>query len=104
MLYEVVAKGAVVTIDATTGRRAPSRKLDTMLAPGVVATIDFTRRGPPAPHRLDGANLRANVDDGKVTKDGSLKFAEADPAKGKAPKIIAGAYANSIKGAKESCP
>jgi hypothetical protein len=47
-------------------------------------------------------NLRANVDDGKVTKDGQLKFAEADMHKGKMPKVVAGAYTNSMKGAKET--
>jgi hypothetical protein len=66
-------------------------------------TVDFN----PAADRLrvigsDGMNLRINVDDGKVTKDGDLKFAEADQHKGKTPKIIAGAYTNSMKGAKET--
>jgi hypothetical protein len=65
--------------------------------------VDFN----PAADRLriigsDGTNLRVNVDDGKVTKDGSLRFAETDMHKGKAPKIVAGAYTNSMKGAKET--
>lgn len=47
-------------------------------------------------------NLRANVDDGKVTKDGDHKYADADMHKGEKPNIIAGAYTNSIKGAKET--
>jgi hypothetical protein len=50
----------------------------------------------------DGMNLRANVDDGKVTKDGDHKYAEADMHKGEKPNIVAGAYTNSVKGAKET--
>ena len=50
----------------------------------------------------DGTNLRINVDDGKVTRDGNLKFAEADMHKGETPKVVAGAYTNSVKGAKET--
>jgi hypothetical protein len=82
MLYGVAADGAVVTIDVATGKASPKSKLDAMLPPGVTATVDFN----PAADRLriigsDGTNLRANVDDGKVTKDGSLKYAEGDAAK-----------------------
>jgi hypothetical protein len=78
-------------------------KLDTMLKPGTVATIDFN----PVADRMrligsDGTNLRANVDDGKVTVDGSLKFAETDMHKGEKPNVVAGAYINSFKGAKET--
>src|SRR3712207_5286879 len=68
-----------------------------------MATVDFN----PAADRLrvigsDGTNLRANVDDGKVTKDGGLKFADGDMHKGKTPKIVAGAYTKSVKGAQET--
>ena len=72
-------------------------------AGGRMVTVDFN----PVADRLrvigsDGTNLRANVDDGKVTKDGQLKFADGDMHAGKTPKIIAGAYTNSMKGAKET--
>jgi Domain of unknown function (DUF4394) len=50
----------------------------------------------------DGTNLRVNVDDGKVTTDGSHKFADSDMHKGEKPNIVAGAYINSVKGAKET--
>src|SRR3712207_993674 len=78
-------------------------KLDAMLPPDSMATVDFN----PAADRLriigsDGTNLRANVDDGKVTKDGQLKFADGDMHKGKVPRVVAGAYTNSVKGAKET--
>lgn len=103
MLYGVAADGTVVTIDPASGKATMKSKLDTMLAPGTMATVDFN----PVADRLriigsDGMNLRANVDDGKVTKDGNLKFAEADMHKGKTPKVVAGAYTNSMKGAKET--
>ena len=103
MLYGVAADGTVVTIDAASGKATMKSKLDAMLAPGTMATVDFN----PVADRLriissDGTNLRANVDDGKVTKDGQLKFAETDMHKGKMPKVVAGAYTNSMKGAKET--
>ncbi|WP_163831669.1 DUF4394 domain-containing protein, partial [Proteus mirabilis] len=95
LLYAVISDGSVVTIDPATGKATPKSKLDTMLPAGVVATVDFN----PVADRLrvigsDGTNLRANVDDGKVTKDGGLKFAETDGMKGKIPKVVAGAYTN----------
>jgi hypothetical protein len=103
MLYGLVADGTVVTIDPASGKATMKSKLDTMLAPAAMATVDFN----PVADRLriigsDGTNLRANVDDGKVTRDGQLKFADADMHKGKTPKIVAGAYTNSMKGAKET--
>ncbi len=52
----------------------------------------------------DGTNLRINVDDGKVTKDGGLKFADGDMHKGEKPNVIAGSYTNPVKGAKETTP
>jgi hypothetical protein len=102
MLYGLVDDGTVVTI-ATDGKATMKSKLDTMLAKGVTATVDFN----PVADRLrvmgsDGMSLRANVDDGKVTKDGDHKYAEADMHKGEKPNVIAGAYTNSVKGTKET--
>jgi Domain of unknown function (DUF4394) len=102
-LYGLVSDGTVVTIDTASGKATQKSKLDTMLPAGVVATVDFN----PMADRLriigsDGTNLRANVDDGKVTKDGPLKFADSDMHKGTMPRIVAGAYTNSVKGAKET--
>lgn len=103
MLYGLVADGSVVTIDPATAKATQKSKLDTMLSAGVTAAVDFN----PVADRLriigsDGTNLRANVDDGKVTTDGKLKYAETDMHKGETPKIVAGAYTNSMKGAKET--
>lgn len=103
MLYGVVEDGTVVTIDTASGKATSKTKLEMMIPPGVAATIDFN----PAADRLrligaDGMSLRANVDDGKVIQDGSLKFAETDMHKGEKPMVTAGAYSNSFKGTKET--
>lgn len=102
MLYGLVDDGTVVTI-AKDGKATMKSKLESTLAKGVTATVDFN----PVADRLrvmgsDGMNLRVNVDDGKVTKDGDHKYAEADMHKGEKPNIVAGAYTNSVKGAKET--
>lgn len=103
MLYGVTWDGTVVTIDPMSGKATEKTKLKTMLPAGVTATIDFN----PVADRLrligsDGTNLRANVDDGSVTTDGGLKFADSDMHKGEKPNVVAGAYINSVKGAKET--
>lgn len=103
MLYALAADGTVLTVDTASGKATMKSKLETMLPTGAMATVDFN----PVADRLrvigsDGTSLRANVDDGKVVKDGSLKFAEGDTMKGKTPKVVAGAYTNAMKGAKET--
>ena len=95
-LYGLVEDGTVVTIGMD-GKAEKKSKLETMVAKGAVVTVDFN----PAADRLrvmgnDGTNLRANVDDGKVIKDGDHKYADADMHKGEKPNIIAGAYTNSV--------
>jgi hypothetical protein len=102
LLYGLVDDGTVVTI-AMDGKATVKSKLDTMLAKGVTATVDFN----PVADRLrvmgsDGMSLRANVDDGKVTKDGDHKYADTDMHKGEKPNVIGGAYTNSVKGTKET--
>lgn len=102
LLYGVVDDGTVVTI-AKDGKATVKSKLETMVAKGVPVTVDFN----PVADRLrvmgaDGTSLRANVDDGKVTKDGDHKYAETDASKGAKPNVIAGAYTNSVKGTKET--
>jgi hypothetical protein len=103
MLYGVTADGTIWTIDTSSGKATQKSKLDMPLPSGGVTVVDFN----PAADRLriigaDGTNLRVNVDDGKVTKDGDLKFAEGDMNKGATPNVLAGAYTNSTKGAKET--
>lgn len=103
MLYAVAADGGVYTVDTATGKATMKSKLEKTLTAGTSATVDFN----PVADRLrligsDGMNLRANVDDGKVTVDGELKFAETDMHKGEKPNVVAAAYTNSVKGAKET--
>ena len=103
MLYAVGADGGIYTVDLASGKATMKSKLDKMLTAGTWATVDFN----PVADRLrvmgnDGTNLRVNVDDGKVTTDGSHKFADADMHKGETPKVVAGAYTNSFKGSKET--
>src|ERR1700693_3741042 len=103
MLYGVTDHGCIVTTDPKTGAVTQKAELSTKPAAGVVLTVDFN----PVADRLriigsDGMNLRVNVDDGKVTVDGGLKFADTDMHKGEKPNIVAGAYINSVKGAKET--
>jgi Domain of unknown function (DUF4394) len=99
MLYGVSTDGNIVVIDLKSGQATMKSKLSETLKPGVVATVDFN----PVADRLrvmgsDGTSLRINVDDGKVTVDGSHKFKEGDANAGKKPNVIAGAYSNSFKG------
>ncbi len=103
MLYGVTTDNWIVTIDPKTGAVTKKAELSTKLSAGVTISVDFN----PVVDRMrilasDGTNLRVNVDDGKVVTDGKLKFADGDANKGKTPKVIAGAYYNSYKGAKET--
>lgn len=102
MLYALVTDGTIYTVDKA-GKATMKSKMDTVLAANAMATVDFN----PAADRLrvigsDGTNLRVNVDDGKTTVDGKLKFAETDMHKGETPMVVAGAYSNSVKGTKET--
>ena len=101
-LYGLSSDGTIYTI-AMDGKATMKSKLESTLPAGVMATVDFN----PVADRLriigsDGTSLRVNVDDGKVTKDGNLKYSDSDASKGKTPKVVAGAYTNSVKGAKET--
>lgn len=101
MLYGVTAGGDIVTIDTKTGMATKKSTLSEKLAAGSKVTVDFN----PAADRMRiltdaGVSLRVNVEDGKATVDGSLKYADADMHKGEKPNVVAGAYTNSINGRK----
>jgi len=90
-----------VTVDPKSGQATMKSKMSETLKPGVSATVDFN----PVADRLrvmgsDGTSLRVNVDDGKATVDGAHKYKDGDANAGKNPKVVAGAYTNSWKGAK----
>lgn len=99
LVYGITSDGSIVTIDPKSGQATQKSKLSDTLKSGVVATVDFN----PVADRLrvmgsDGTSLRVNVDDGKSTVDGSHKFKDGDANAGKTPRIVAGAYSNSVKG------
>jgi hypothetical protein len=106
MLYAVGSEGGIYTIDLASGKATMKSKLDHTGATNWAkawVTVDFN----PVADKLrlmsnDGTNLRVDVDSGKVTVDGSHKFADSDMHKGEKPNIVAGAYTNSYKGAKET--
>ena len=103
MLYGVTDTGWVVTIDPKTGAVTQKAELSTKPEAGTTVSVDFN----PVADKMrvittSGQNLRVNVDDGKVTVDGNLKFADTDMHKDEKPNIVAGAYTNSFKGTKET--
>ena len=102
-LYGVTADGAIVTIDAMTGKWDKKSQLSEALPAGAMFVVDFN----PVADRMrlmasTGVNLRVNVDDGKAVVDGGLKYATADSMKDKKPRVTAGAYTNSFAGTKET--
>ena len=102
-LYGLAKDGAIVVIDHKTGKWEKKSQLSEKLPDGATFAVDFN----PVADRLrvigsDGTSLRINVDDGKATVDGKLKYAETDAAKGKTPKVTAVAYTNSFAGTKET--
>ena len=99
MVYVITSDGTIGTIDLKTGLITKKSKLSQPWKAGTT-TIDFN----PVADRLrvmssEGVNARVNVDDGQVTVDGGHKFKDGDVNAGKKPKVIAGAYSNSRKGA-----
>ena len=98
MLYGIDGDGNIVTIDPKSGEAKMKSKLSESWKQGVTTSFDFN----PAADRLrlmssDGVSLRINVDDGKTTIDGSHKYKDGDANAGKTPKVVAGAYTNSLK-------
>ncbi len=102
-LYGLTADGTIVTIDAKTGKWDKKSQLSEKLPMGASFSVDFN----PVADRMrvlasTGMSLRINVDDGKTTVDGALKYAETDGMKGKTPNVTAAGYSNSFAGTKET--
>jgi hypothetical protein len=102
-LYGLTDEGALVTIDVKTGKTTQVSKVPDDIDEDDVTVVDFN----PAADRLrvlDSGNnsYRINVMDGKTTIDGKLAFKKGDANEGKTPSIIAAAYTNSSKDAKET--
>lgn len=102
-LYGLAPDGAIVIVNAETGTWEKKSQITEQLPAGATISVDFN----PAADRLrviasNGMSLRINVDDGKTTVDGQLKYADADANKGKSPRVVAAGYSNSFAGTKET--
>jgi hypothetical protein len=103
MLYGVTMDGAIVTIDVMTGKTSKKSQISEKVPAGMSISVDFN----PVADRMrliaaDGTSLRINVEDGKATVDGKLKYADGDAMKASMPKAAAAAYTNSFAGSKET--
>jgi len=97
MLYGLGDDGTLYTVDAMSGKATAGAKLNQPLPKTEATTVDFN----PVADRLrviaaDGTNYRINVDTGDVVVDKPIVYGGTMSGK---PKIMAGAYTNSMKGA-----
>jgi hypothetical protein len=102
-LYGVTESGQIVTINPADGRATQVSRLNMPFASGGRAIVDFN----PVANRLrlmgmNGTNLRVNVDTGEAVTDGTLKYAAGTPMADSNPRIVAGAYTNSMNGAQQT--
>lgn len=100
-LYGVAADGQIVTVDPKTGAATKVSVISEKVALGDRPVVDFN----PAADRLrviaaGGVSLRINVETGATIVDKPLSFDPADANKDKKPAVAAGAYTNSMAGAK----
>ena len=99
-LYGVTESGQIVTIDPATARATQVSRLNMPFTSGGRAVVDFN----PVADRLrlmgmSGQNFRINVATGEVTRDGELKYQAGTPWAETRPRVVAGAYTNSMQGA-----
>lgn len=102
-LYGVTDRGQIVTIDPSNGRATQVSRLNMEFTSGGRAVMDFN----PVANRLrlmgmNGVNFRVNVDTGEVARDGELKYQAGSPWAEARPRIVAGAYSNSVTGAQQT--
>lgn len=100
-LYGLTATGQLVTIDHMSGVATPGSMVSEKVTLGPRPVVDFN----PVADRLrviaaDGVSLRINVETGATIVDKPLNYDAADASNGKKPAVAAGAYTNSMKGAK----
>ncbi len=98
-LYGVTERGQIVTLDPMTGRATEVSRLNTPFESGERVVMDFN----PVANRLrlmgmSGVNLRVNVDTGEAIRDGDVKYAPGTQYAETAPRVVAGAYTNSVAG------
>jgi hypothetical protein len=102
-LYGLTDSGQIVTVDSATGMAVRVSQLNERFESGGRTVVDFN----PVADRLrvmgmNGANLRVNVQTGEAAKDGQLKYAAGTPWAETAPRVVAGAYTNSVAGAQQT--
>lgn len=102
-LYGVTDRGQIVTIDVASGRAMQVSRLATAFESGGRAIVDFN----PVANRLrlmgmNGVNLRVNVETGQAVTDGAVKYAAGTPYAETTPRVVAGAYTNSMAGAQQT--
>lgn len=100
-LYGLTVGGQLVVIDHMSGTATPGSMVSEKVTLGPRPVVDFN----PVADRLrvigaDGVSLRVNVDTGATIVDKPLNYDAADASSGKKPAVAAGAYTNSMKGAK----
>lgn len=100
-LYGLTAGGQLVVIDHMSGKATAGSMLSEKVALGPRPVVDFN----PVADRLRvigaaGVSLRINVDTGATIVDKPLNYDAADASATKKPAVAAGAYTNSMKGAK----
>lgn len=98
-LYGVTDRNQIVTIDPASGQATKVSMLSQPFVSGGRAVVDFN----PVADRLrlmgmNGTNYRINVETGAVTVDGTLKYQTGTPLAETTPRIVSGAYTNSVKG------
>jgi hypothetical protein len=96
-IYGVTERGQIVTLDPATGAATQVSRLNMPFESGGRAVVDFN----PAANRLrlmgmNGVNFRVNVETGEVARDGELKYQAGSPLAESRPRIVAGAYTNSV--------
>jgi hypothetical protein len=99
-LWALSDTGALYVVDPRSGQATMKSRLSEKFESGGRAVVDFN----PTVDRLrvmgvSGANLRVNVDTGATIVDGKLHYHAEDRNAGTTPRITAGAYLNSVKGA-----
>ncbi len=102
-LWGLTETGQLVTIDHMNGKATAGAMLSEKTALGARPVVDFN----PAADRLrvvgaNGASLRINVETGATTVDKPLNYDASDANAAKKPMVAAGAYTNSMKGAKST--
>lgn len=102
-LYGLSDAGQVVTIDTANGKASQVSRLAAKLETGPRTAMRFN----PTVDRLrvvgvNGANYRVNVDNGQVSTDKPLRYAEGSSQAGQPPMVTAVAYTNPVAGAKET--